>query len=268
MKFPGSIGLMCCCALALGCEQKVEAEPKPLAAQTPTTGEKEQETVKEATPSPSAKRAALAKPATLNAPLKKYVDSLVPKIDEVPAERKQSLDKLAKFVRSKVDAGKTAKLTFICTHNSRRSHMGQLWAAVAAAHYGIGNVETYSGGTEATAFNPRAVAAMKRAGFAIESPGGDNPHYQVTFAKDAPKQECFSKKFDDAANPSEEFAAVMTCTQADKSCPVVKGAALRVAVPYEDPKVADDTPGEAAKYDERAQQIATEMLYLFSRARG
>jgi arsenate reductase (thioredoxin) len=57
----------------------------------------------------------------------------------------------------------------------------------------------------------------------------------------------------------------MTCDEADQDCPFVKGAALRISLPYEDPKVADGTPEEAARYDARSRQIATEMLYLFSK---
>lgn len=143
--------------------------------------------------------------------------------------------------------------------------MGQVWAATAAAHHGIDGVRTYSGGTEATAFNPRAVAAMQRAGFAIENPGGQNPHYLVRFAETGPSMECFSKSYDDPANPGEGFAAIMTCSEADEACPVVLGAALRLPLRYDDPKVADGTSEEAAAYDERCLQIATEMLYLFSR---
>ena len=37
--------------------------------------------------------------------------------------------------------------------------------------------------------------------------------------------------------------------------------------PYDDPKAFDDTPAEAEKYDERSQQIAREMLYIFSKAK-
>jgi arsenate reductase len=143
--------------------------------------------------------------------------------------------------------------------------MGQLWAAAAAAHFHIDEVRTYSAGTEATAFNLRALAAMERAGFVIEKPRGDNPRYRVTFDESGPVIECFSKTYDDPLNPAEGFAAVMTCSEADAACPVVLGAALRVPIRYKDPKVADGTPQEAAVYDERCLQIATEMLYLFSR---
>ena len=198
-----------------------------------------------------------------------YIQQAQQEFDQIPDERKERLQKLALFVRDKVKVGEEVELIFICTHNSRRSHMGQWWARVAADYYEVPNVRTFSGGTEATAFNPRAVAALERACFAIEKISeGDNPHYRVAYASDAPAQEAFSKKYDDAANPQENFAAIMTCSQADENCPLVPGATLRVAIPYEDPKEADGTPEETTRYDERSKQIATEMLYCFSQING
>src|SRR5690606_3008009 len=187
-----------------------------------------------------------------------------------PEERRETLKRIASFVHERRAAGQPVRLMFICTHNSRRSHMSQIWAATAAAWYGVDGVETYSGGTEATAFNPRAVAAMRRAGFAIdEAPSVDaNPHYAIRFALDRPALDVFSKTFDAASNPSSDFAAIMNCSEADDACPIVPGAALRISLPYDDPKLADDSPEEADRYDERAQQIAREMFYLFSRVAG
>jgi arsenate reductase (thioredoxin) len=198
------------------------------------------------------------------ATLQRYIDRAVLHTPGLPRERKLLLDQVAAFVSSKRRAGETAELTFVCTHNSRRSQMAQLWAAAAAAHFGVEPVRTYSGGTEATAFNPRAVTALTNAGFQIENPGGDNPRYRVTYADGGPVLTCFSKTYDDAFNPREGFAAIMTCSEADEACPVVHGAALRSPLRYEDPQVADGTAGEAAAYDERCLQIASEMLYLFS----
>jgi len=197
--------------------------------------------------------------------LTEYIDCALPHTDRIPDERKRALEEVAAFVTARRRAGEAAELTFICTHNSRRSHMGQLWAAAAAAHFGIGGMKTYSGGTEATAFNPRAVAVLERAGFVIERLEGENPHYYATYDESGPVMECFSKTYDDPFNPSEGFAAIMTCSEADEACPVVLGAALRAPIRYEDPKVADGTSNETAAYDERCLQIATEMLYLFSR---
>ncbi len=178
--------------------------------------------------------------------LKKYVAARVTEFEQIPAERREQLAPLVEFVRQR--KGQPIQLTFICTHNSRRSHLSQVWAKTAAAWYGVHQVETYSGGTEATAFNPRAVAALRRAGFTIpEQIEVGNPRYEVKWDASGPAMVCFSKKYDQAPNPGRDFAAVMTCTQADRACPIVPGAAARIAIPYEDPKVSDNTPDEARR---------------------
>lgn len=204
----------------------------------------------------------------LNLSLQKYVEARVAEFDQIPNERKAQLVKLAEYVRSRNQSNHPARLTFICTHNSRRSHLAQVWAQTAATYYDVAGVETFSGGTESTAFNARAVNALKRAGFDIgESPSADavNPRYQVRFHDKAPAVECFSKVYDQKPNPPQDFCAVMTCSQADQACPVVAGAALRIAIPYEDPKAFDETPEEGERYDERCRQIAREMLYVLSK---
>lgn len=181
---------------------------------------------------------------------------------DLSIERTEKLQVLADYISERKNGGAPIQLNFICTHNSRRSHLGQLWAAVAAHVHKIENVRTFSGGTEATAFNPRAVAAVERAGFRVKNPAGENPRYEVHYADEEPASVCFSKCFDDPVNPSTDFAAVMTCTDADKNCPAILGA-TRISLPYRDPKEADDTPLEAERYDERCLQIATEMLWVF-----
>ena len=204
---------------------------------------------------------------TLHPELQRYVNERVlPAVDVIPAERKESLDLIADFVKERKAAGSTADLTFICTHNSRRSHLSQLWAATAAWSFAQDHVRTYSGGTEATAFNSRAVAAVERAGFQVLKPEGKNPIYEVSFTRDHIAERCWSKKYDDAANPQKDFCAVMNCSEADKNCPIVFGALDRVSLPYNDPKEADNTPEEAARYDERCLQIAAELWYVMQRA--
>jgi hypothetical protein len=194
-----------------------------------------------------------------------YLDQRASEFDQISDERKQALRKVASFVEERRSAGSAARLTFICTHNSRRSHMSQLWAQAAAAYHDVAGIETYSGGTEATAFNRRAVAALRRAGFRIEQASDDaNPVYEVRYGSEGPAMRAFSKVYDQAPNPDAEFCAVMTCSQADATCPRVRGALKRVAIPYEDPKAFDGTEREAEAYDERSRQISREMLYLFS----
>jgi arsenate reductase len=202
---------------------------------------------------------------TLFEDLTSYVPRAEAGFSAIPNDRKEALNEIAQYIKSKKASGDDANLIFICTHNSRRSHLCQIWAAVASHHYNVAKgVNTFSGGTEATAFNPRAVAAIERAGLKVENPGGLNPMYKVTFAEGVKPIICFSKIYNDLFNPSENFAAIMTCSEADSSCPFIPGASLRVSLPYLDPKVADNTPEETMRYDERCLQIATEMLYIFS----
>ncbi len=197
-----------------------------------------------------------------------YLDARRSEINAIPDERKRALKKLALYIGSRARAGQPARITFICTHNSRRSHMAQIWAEAASTAAGV-DVETFSGGTEATAFNPRAVAALRRAGARIEAePAGKNPVYEVRLGPTAKPIRAWSKVYTDPPNPKEDFVAVMTCTQADKNCPTVSGASMRIAIPYEDPKAFDGTERESDAYDDRARQIAREMLYVFSLVRG
>lgn len=203
--------------------------------------------------------------------LESTIQDLLARLPEsIDAERRAELDRFAAELVLLGDRQDAAELpiTFICTHNSRRSHLSQIWAQAAAHRFGLERVRTYSGGTEATAFNPRAVAAVERAGFHVERTadgGEDNPRYLVRVAPDTEPMRCWSKQFSDPLNPQADFVAVMTCTSADAACPHVPGASLRVALPYVDPKEADGTEREAAVYDERCAQIGREMLYLFER---
>jgi arsenate reductase len=201
--------------------------------------------------------------------LQTTIDQLVKEFDQISTDRRRTLLELTKFIQDKINTNKPAYLNFICTHNSRRSHLSQLWAQAAAHYYSVKNVFCFSGGTEATAFNPRAVKAMQEAGFNISmTKDGDNPVYEVRFASDATPIVAFSKKYDDPFNHNKDFAAIMTCSHADENCPLVLGASGRIALTYDDPKEFDGTPLEAAKYSERVYQIGREILYAFSRVKS
>ena len=71
--------------------------------------------------------------------------------ETISPERKAILLPLINFIQEKVNKKQEIRLNFICTHNSRRSHLSQVWAQTAAAHFNVKNVFCYSGGTEATA---------------------------------------------------------------------------------------------------------------------
>ena len=198
-----------------------------------------------------------------------YCSTLESEFDKISDERKADLADLGAYIASTRNEGNDVSLTVICTHNSRRSHMGQVWLQVAAAYYGVGNVRTYSGGTEATAFNPRAVAALDHAGLKVNRLNdGDNPPYDLSYGKGFEPMTMFSKKFDHRMNPTSNFAAVMVCSQADEACPIVPGANARFSIPYEDPKVSDGTSEEEETYQARSRQIAREMFYAMQQAKG
>ncbi len=180
-------------------------------------------------------------------------------------ERKAILNPLIQFIQYKVDSGYPINLNFICTHNSRRSHLSQLWAQVAASFYTIPMVTCYSGGTEETALFPKVADTLASQGFTIlKIADTDNPIYAIKYSDNEVPVIGFSKKYDDPFNPVSGFAAIMTCSQADDRCPFISGAEKRIPITFEDPKVSDGTPAQTSVYAERSLEIAAEMFYIFS----
>jgi arsenate reductase len=195
------------------------------------------------------------------------IQSLVHSFDfaSLSKDRKEILQPLIDFVQLKSEEHQEIRLNLICTHNSRRSHLAQVWAQTAAYYYGIQNVFCYSGGTEATALYPKVAETLVQSGFKImKLSENNNPVYAIKFAGNQAPVIGFSKTYDDDFNPENEFAAIMTCSQADGGCPFIAGAEKRIAVTYDDPKAFDNTEQQSEKYNERSVQIATEMFYVFS----
>lgn len=187
------------------------------------------------------------------------------KIDSIPEERKEILQPLIDYIQNKMELGEHVNLNFICTHNSRRSHLAQIWAQTMVSFFNINKVFCFSGGTEATALFASAKETLEKAGFVFEiTTEEENPRYQIFFSEEEQPLVGFSKKYDHSSNPSSYFAAIMTCSQADENCPFISGAEKRIPITYEDPKLYDNTPQEIEKYKERSLQIATEMYYVFS----
>jgi arsenate reductase (thioredoxin) len=196
--------------------------------------------------------------------IKERCEVLTGQFDQIPEHRKQLLTQLARHIQQLKLSDKPIQLVYICTHNSRRSHLGQVWGQVAAEYYAIKNVKTYSGGNEATAFNQNAIHALKQDGFVITSDNqSSNPRYNVSFGNDS-LTICFSKVHDHPENPSSHFTAIMTCSDADENCPFIPGVDLRIGTTYDDPKTFDNTPFQDEKYLERSHQIGRECLYVFS----
>jgi arsenate reductase len=185
----------------------------------------------------------------------------------ISGERKKVLHPLVDYIISKKSRVESIRLNFICTHNSRRSHLSQIWAQTMAYHFGIKDINCYSGGTESTAMFPKVVETLVHQGFNIQKLSEtENPIYAVKFAQDEAPMICFSKEYSNNFNPKKNFGAIMTCNNADEGCPLVIGAEARFPIKYDDPKAFDGTELQTQKYAERSLEIASEMFWVFKSA--
>jgi len=199
--------------------------------------------------------------------INKYCQNLESTFDLISLERKKKLERLSQYLYEKFNENKVSNVVVICTHNSRRSHIGQIFINLAVDYYNLPQINSYSGGTEATNFNKRAVNAMSRVGFAIvpENEQLDNPIYNVKWKDTMKPLLIFSKKYNSTPNPISEFAAILVCTEADAFCPLILGCDFRLPLPFDDPKAFDDTNLERIKYDERCVEIGREIFYALSK---
>ena len=187
---------------------------------------------------------------------------------DIPKERKELLDQIIAFIQNKRKKKVPINLNFICTHNSRRSQLCQVWAQTAADYYSIDSLHSYSGGTAVTAFHPNAIRALENYGFRITTKAEkENPVVSVKFSSEVKPILCYSKRYENAVPNSEKFAAILTCSDAEAACPFIPEAEARFSLKYEDPKKADGTVAEEETYAARNHQIATEMCYIFSNIR-
>ncbi|KAK3282087.1 hypothetical protein CYMTET_10159 [Cymbomonas tetramitiformis] len=212
---------------------------------------------------------------TLNPTLGAFLVASKGAVGDVSEDRAAALSgiaaDLAKLVSGAAE-GTKINLNFVCTHNSRRSHMGACAAAAVASFHGLGDrVATFSSGTEGTAFYPSAVAALRSAGFHVSTEEGTsetNPVYLICVAADGSNpMRCWSKAYTDDSI-CHPFTAIMVCDSADKGCPLIKGAQSRHSLTYQDPKAGDKTPEELEGYQTRLKQIAGEMMLVFEEAKA
>ncbi len=202
-----------------------------------------------------------------------YCERLTTTSDRDLSERHPAaVQQVRAWIRQRRSQGLTANLIVVCTGNSRRSLLGSTLGNIAASLHGDAGVRFFSGGTAPSAFNPRTIRALREIGVQIEEQGGRAPsgpageindRYLVRWgcgAADSITE--FSKRYDDATNPPQDFCAILVCTDADENCPVVMGASLRVSMPFEDPKEFDGLPEESGAYAIRRDQIGRVMLTI------
>jgi protein-tyrosine-phosphatase len=212
----------------------------------------------------------------LNPKVAAHAEMLTTSFDMIDETHREAGEKLVVWIVKNHKPGQPLHVTVICTGNSRRSILGATMGNIAAAYYGMPEMRFHSGGTAPTAFNSRTVAALKEIGVEIEPTGKEarrgepktpNPICTVRWGSDLEAME-FSKTYFDEANPQMGFAALMVCGEADAACPLVKGAAARISIPYLDPKIYDDSVYESQKYSERRDDIGRLMLCVMMQVRN
>lgn len=179
-------------------------------------------------------------------------------------ERKDLLLQIADtFVDEYLDREKL-NLNFICTHNSRRSQLAQVWCFYAIEYFKLKNIFSFSGGTETTAFHRNTVKTLQQAGFEfnVEDFSHQNPKYLVSFKGCKNPLMAFSKTFDNPIN-DYPYIALTTCDSADKNCPFIPDAIYRFHLPYTDPKISDTSENTKETYLAVNKLIAGEMYFLF-----
>lgn len=208
-----------------------------------------------------------------------HLSLLTTSLDMIDERHRIAADELAAWIVENYRPGRPLELIAVCTGNSRRSILTATLLNLAGAYYGMPELRAFSGGTQPTAFNARTIATLREIGVEISpvgkeaAPGqeGTNPIYAVRWGNGTVGSEVetieYSKRYDAATNPQAGFAALLVCSEADAGCPVVKGASLRLSLPYLDPKIYDGTPFEKQKYAERRDDIGRFALAVVMQAR-
>lgn len=182
----------------------------------------------------------------------------------ISEDRRQLLINIADKIIEEYKKKGFLNLNFICTHNSRRSQMGQVWAFFAAEYFTIKDIRSFSGGTEVTAFHRNTVKCLQKVGFefSVLDFSHQNPKYLITFNGTEKSMIGFSKTYDEKINELP-YIAITTCDSADQNCPFIPDAIYRFHLPYTDPKNFENTEFQQEKYLETCKKIAAEIFTIF-----
>jgi arsenate reductase len=179
-------------------------------------------------------------------------------------DRKELLLSIAEKIIDELEDRDKINLNFICTHNSRRSQLAQVWSFYASFYFGLDSIFSFSGGTEVTAFHRNTVKCLQKNGFEfnVDDFSHQNPRYLISFYGSKKSILGFSKTYDDSNN-AYPYIAITTCDSADQNCPFIPDAIERFHLPYVDPKTSDNTENQNEKYLETSKQIAGEIFFIF-----
>ncbi len=183
---------------------------------------------------------------------------------KIDKKREELLQTIASFIFDKIKENKRLNLNYICTHNSRRSQLAQVWSSYATQYFNLDKIKSFSGGTAITAFYRNTVKTLQEVGFQFQITefSHQNPQYSIGFQNCTNTIIGFSKLYDHEQN-KKPFIAITTCSNADENCPFIPNAIKRFHLPFKDPKSYDTTLYQAEKYLEANKQIAGEIHYIF-----
>ena len=183
---------------------------------------------------------------------------------ELSDDRKKLLLKISEGISTEYKKEGIVNLNFICTHNSRRSQLGQVWCFFAANHFDL-NINSFSGGTEVTAFFRNTVKTLQSVGFSfhLANFSHQNPKYVISFEGTSKSILGFSKRYDNVENKNP-YIAITTCNNADTNCPFIPEAIYRFHLPFVDPKSSDGTELQEESYLKTNQQIAAEVYFILN----
>jgi hypothetical protein len=201
-----------------------------------------------------------------NPELMSYCQSLQDEFVNVPDSTGKMLKEAGTYIIDHLNSGRETSISFVCEHNSRKSHLGQVWTQMAAQYYGIDSVICYSGGTTPTYVNQRIIKALENTGFQISEKGiaGEGPIYYLNYNKPSQGFEIFSKRYDHAMNPDTNYIAISLCYNPEECCPITGGADEQLTIPYPDLQPYDNTPLETKMYDEQCRMIARDMFFMMN----
>ncbi len=196
--------------------------------------------------------------------IRNYCDKRISEFDLIPESRKKVLLQLSAYLRYKETD--PIDLLFVCADNSSVSIFSQVWAKVAGNFYGYPNVETHSAGIRQSNLAANIVYTLSSLGFDLFVVGDEenSKHY---FVFDQRKNTCIcrSKTLYHYSLPTKEFGVISNHIEADKIIENLKGAELRLLMPYTDPKFSDVSPIAQQEYHNCSNEIAREMLFAFSK---
>ena len=167
-------------------------------------------------------------------------------------KQKDRLELIANELNKKIK--ETNVLVFLCTHNSRRSQICEVWGSIFSLIYKK-EILINSAGTIKTSVHKEIFNVLKKCGVSV------NENEEIAFKNLLIKLK--SKTLDQI--DAKKFIAIMTCSDAEKSCPIDSRSVKNINMFFKDPKVYDNTKYMEEEYLKTNSNIAEELNYIFKR---